>query len=275
MAIVTVCVVMVQAGADEPGGVGLHLPADGPLPQPVRHPQGNAGLSASRVPILVPCGRAHVWQGPGPEPPHLLHLLPHCHVAQRQVSSPPSPLCPLVVVFTVLLWSLSCFVVFVMFCGLCHVVVFVMLLLSLLCYCGFCHVVVVFAVLLWSLPCCCGLCHVVVFVMLFWLCCHVVVVFAMLLWSLSYCGFCHVVLTLLSCCGLCHVVYFVMLWSLSYCCGLLGESQHSSPFRACTCQTEAKRPCFHTRCFVLVKRMLCTCQTEAKWTFFMPGACLA
>ena len=318
LAIVTVCVVMVQAGADEPGGVGLHLSADGPLPQPVQHPQGNAGLSASRVPVLVPRGRAHVWQGPGPEPPHLLHLLPHRHVAQRQVSFPPSPLCPLVVVFVML--------------GLCHVVVvFAMLLWSLLCCCGLCHVVVVFAMLLWSLPCCChvvvvfamllwsllccGFCHVVVvFAMLLWslpCCCHVVVVFAMLLWSLLCCGFCHVVLALLSCCGLCHVVVvFGMLWSSwgkaapkplpSLYLSNRSKKALFSYQVLCTCQTEAKWPCLHGRCFVLVKqrqndpvymegalylsnrgkmtlstwKVLCTCQTEAKWTF-MPRACLA
>ena len=85
------------------------------------------------------------------------------------------------------LWSLSCFVVFVMLwslscccCLCCVIVVFAMLLWSLLCCCGLCHVAVVFAMLwflscclgfavmlLWSLPCCCGLCHIVVFVMLF------------------------------------------------------------------------------------------------------------
>ena len=202
---------------------------------------------------------------------HLTYFI-YCHTAMwpndKSVPTllflPCCGLCPVVVVFVMLLWSLSC-------CGLCHVVVVFVMLWSLSCCFGF-------AVMLWSLSWCCGLCHVVV----------------VFLGKASPQAPSQLVLVKQKQKG---PVFIPGALSLSN----RGKMALSTWRMLCTCQTEPKWPCLHGGCFVLVKqrqndpvymedalylsnrgkmtlstwKVLCTCQTGAKWTFFMPGACSA
>ena len=77
-------VCLFQAGRDDPRGVGLYL-----FPQcpdaPHSHPTRQAGQDEAGVPVLVPGGPTGVRQGPGTQPPHILHLQPRGHMAGRQV----------------------------------------------------------------------------------------------------------------------------------------------------------------------------------------------
>ena len=74
-----------QAGADDGRGLGLHLLQGPAVPQVDQHPPRHPGPAEGGVWVLVPRGPASLRQGPHPQPPDVLHLQPHRHLATTTV----------------------------------------------------------------------------------------------------------------------------------------------------------------------------------------------